>query len=58
MADSMEVDKQPTPQASGSVAKGKAPAGNKDEPRFVVKKVSVNFVDTTGSLQPSKLIEL
>jgi len=54
----MEVDKQPTPQASGSVAKGKAPAGNKDEPRFVVKKVSVNFVDTTGSLQPSKLIEL
>ncbi|KAG7571395.1 hypothetical protein FFLO_00578 [Filobasidium floriforme] len=38
MADSMDVDKQPAPQASGSVAKGKGAAGNKDEPRFVVKK--------------------
>ena len=40
MADSMEVDKQPTPEASSTVTKGKGPAGGKDDPRFVVKKVS------------------
>lgn len=44
MADSMDVDKQPTTQASGSVAKGKAPAGKEGEPRFVVKKVSSEVV--------------
>jgi hypothetical protein len=40
MADSMDVDKQPTPEASGTVTKGKGAAGGKDDPRFVVKKVS------------------
>jgi len=39
MADSMDVDKQPTPEASGTVTKGKGAAGGKDDPRFVVKKV-------------------
>jgi hypothetical protein len=48
MTDSMDVDKQPTTQASGSVAKGKVAAGNKDEPRFVVKKVGREVIG--GSL--------
>jgi hypothetical protein len=43
MAESMDVDAQNAQTEDKSVSKvskGKGPAGGKDDPRFVVKKVS------------------
>ena len=63
----MEVDKQPTPEASSTVTKGKGPAGGKDDPRFVVKKVSHYFskdtpdtmdIDLSGSIPNSGMPSL